>query len=74
MVGGLISEHWIWCNVYPKYMRNVVSSICKLYDDFKTMQKTAKVKQTEAWVHNKAQPGSSFLMLCQDTPETLARA
>ena len=18
MVGGLISEHWIWCNIYPK--------------------------------------------------------
>ena len=21
MVSGLLSEHWIWCNIYPKYIR-----------------------------------------------------
>ena len=56
MVSGLLSEHWIWCNIYPKYTRTIATSVSKLYDEFKKLQYTPKARQTETWMDSKAKP------------------
>ena len=30
MTAGLLSEHWLWCNVYPKHLKNITASVLKL--------------------------------------------
>ena len=44
-----MSEHWIWSNVYPKKLQNVQNQIDKLFKEFKKLQATAQVKQTDNW-------------------------
>ena len=49
-------EHWIWCNVYTKTVRNVTNTLLSLYGDFKKMQGCPKARQTEKWVKEKVEP------------------
>ena len=51
-----LSEHWIWSNVYPKKLQNVQSQVEKLFKEFKNLQATAKVKQTDNWKMNRLNP------------------
>ena len=32
MISGLLSEHWIWCNIYPKSMVSIAKSVMNLYE------------------------------------------
>ena len=49
IVSQALSEHWIWSNVYPKKLQNVQNQIDKLFKEFKKLQATAQVKQTDNW-------------------------
>ena len=51
-----LCEHWIWCNVLPKYQKNVTKMILKIYEDFKKILGFNKSKQTENWVQDKVIP------------------
>ena len=46
IVSQALSQHWIWSNVYPKKLQN---QIVKLFKEFKKLQATAQVKQTDNW-------------------------
>ena len=61
MVSGLLSEHWIWCNIYPKSMVSIAKSVLNLYDAFKNLRYTAKAKQTDTWMKSKAKPFLAML-------------
>ena len=51
-----LCEHWIWCNIYPKQVKNVNKMILNLYIDFKKLQSTPKDRRTDKWVSEKVQP------------------
>ena len=53
MVAGIMMQHWIWSNVYPKKLQNVQKQIEKLYLEFKKLKSTSKLKQTENWKKEK---------------------
>ena len=56
MVAETLKEHWIWSNVYPKKLDNIKKSVEKLFQEFKQLKSTAKVKQTENWKSGKLGP------------------
>ena len=56
MISGLLSEHWIWCNIYPKSMVSIAKSVLNLYDNFKNLRYTSKARQTDTWMETKAKP------------------
>ena len=51
-----LCEHWFFCNVYPKHIKNVQKDILSLYADFKRLQSCPKVRMTEKWVKDTAEP------------------
>ena len=56
IVSQALSEHWIWSNVYPKKLQNVQNQVEKLFKEFKKLQATAKVKQTDNWRKDRLNP------------------
>ena len=55
-VGEELCEHWVWCNIYPKHIKNVVKMVVVLYDEFKKLQSYPKARMTEKWVKEKLDP------------------
>ena len=56
VVAEALKEHWIWSNVYPKYLVNIKNQVEKLFLEFKKLKSTAKVKQTDTWKTGKLGP------------------
>ena len=48
-VGQMLSEHWVWCNVYTKQVKNVSKQVLNCWLDFKQMASVRKDKQTEEY-------------------------
>ena len=61
MISGLLSEHWIWCNIYPKSMVSIAKSVMNLYEGFKNLRYTSKARQTDTWMDTKAKPFLAML-------------
>ena len=55
-VGQMLSEHWVWCNVHPKHVKNVSKQVLNCWLDVKQMASVRKDKQTEKWKKEKLEP------------------
>ena len=49
-----LTEHWIWCNIYPKHAISVKKSVLVLYDEFGRLKRYPR--KTEEWIRNKIEP------------------
>ena len=56
VVAETLRDHWIWSNIYPKKLDNIETQVEKLFQEFKKLKSTAKVRQTDNWKSNKLRP------------------
>ena len=55
-VGQMLHEHWVWCNIYPKYVKNVSKQVLDCWLNFKQMVSCRKERQTDKWKKEKLEP------------------
>ena len=55
-VAETLTEHWIWCNVYPKQMKNVIKMVENVWEEFRKMVRYPKARQTDKWHEEKVHP------------------
>ena len=65
-----LSEHWVFCNVYPKKAQNVARMLRDLYKEFQDLKKVPLPRQTEAWVKAKVEPWLESLTVGLDIRTT----
>ena len=51
-----LAEHWVWCNIYTKHVKNIASMLMVIYNDFKKLQSFPKARMTDKWVKEKVEP------------------
>ena len=51
-----LAEHWVWCNIYTKHIKNIASMLMVIYNDFKKLQSFPKARMTDKWVKEKVEP------------------